>query len=348
MPCRTLTFDSGGVKVALALSFLASIEDKLDYPIASCFELIAGTSAGGIAAMGLGLGYTARELISLHRATAAATSLGGGQIHRSLKQSRYSAIRLRNAMRTVFGCHLLGDSRYRLVIPSVDLEQEQIFIFRTPHHPDYTHDANPVMHDVAMAFCAVPPYFLIHVMLNGTFYADGSLRAANPIALAVAEGLGLFGWSREDVFVLSLGCASTRSHASRRSQLDRSASQLALRYTALLQKTQSSGAVALARNLLASRRIFHIEADTNGQDISFDDVSQIARLESLGQQQALNWLPILREHFFSGLAEPFTPLRQRRHRDARSASERLLLRTGICSPHPHLCPVGETSDEKID
>jgi hypothetical protein len=50
----------------LPAAFLAKLEERLDAPIGSYFDLIAGTSTGGIIAIGLGLGLTAAEILKLY------------------------------------------------------------------------------------------------------------------------------------------------------------------------------------------------------------------------------------------------------------------------------------------
>jgi uncharacterized protein len=61
---RILSIDGGGIKGALPASFLATIEKTTGEPIVDHFDLIAGTSTGGIIALGLGLGFTASTIVS--------------------------------------------------------------------------------------------------------------------------------------------------------------------------------------------------------------------------------------------------------------------------------------------
>ncbi|HEY8129280.1 MAG TPA: patatin-like phospholipase family protein, partial [Hyphomicrobium sp.] len=63
---RILCLDGGGIMGTLPASFLAAIEKNLDRPIGEYFDLIAGTSTGGILAIGLGLGLSAQQLLDLY------------------------------------------------------------------------------------------------------------------------------------------------------------------------------------------------------------------------------------------------------------------------------------------
>ena len=51
MKRRILSIDGGGIKGVFPAAFIAKIEDQIDGSFADCFDLIAGTSTGGIIAL---------------------------------------------------------------------------------------------------------------------------------------------------------------------------------------------------------------------------------------------------------------------------------------------------------
>src|SRR5579862_7682308 len=63
---RILTIDGGGIKGVFPAAFLATLEQQLGRPIGRYFDLIAGTSTGGIIAIGLGLGLSAGDILKLY------------------------------------------------------------------------------------------------------------------------------------------------------------------------------------------------------------------------------------------------------------------------------------------
>lgn len=63
---KILSIDGGGIKGIFAASFLSSLEDSLDENISNYFDLIVGTSTGGIIAIALGLGFSAKETLSFY------------------------------------------------------------------------------------------------------------------------------------------------------------------------------------------------------------------------------------------------------------------------------------------
>lgn len=64
---RILSIDGGGIKGVFPAAFLAELEKSLREPIYRYFDLVAGTSTGGIIALGLGLGLTAKAITTFYK-----------------------------------------------------------------------------------------------------------------------------------------------------------------------------------------------------------------------------------------------------------------------------------------
>jgi patatin-like phospholipase/acyl hydrolase len=58
---RILSLDGGGIKGAFTASVVAALEDATSKSFSDHFDLITGTSTGGIIAIGLGLGLSAKD-----------------------------------------------------------------------------------------------------------------------------------------------------------------------------------------------------------------------------------------------------------------------------------------------
>ncbi|MFB6272729.1 MAG: patatin-like phospholipase family protein [Salinibacter sp.] len=63
---RILTIDGGGIKGTFPASFLATVEEATGKSVADYFDLIVGTSTGGIIALGLGLEWPASDLLDFY------------------------------------------------------------------------------------------------------------------------------------------------------------------------------------------------------------------------------------------------------------------------------------------
>jgi len=213
---RILSIDGGGIRGVFPAAFLAPLQKKLEHPIANYFDLIAGTSTGGIIAIGLGLGIPASEILRLYEEEGPRIF---GQDHhpamnwllqkaRGLKQlyrAKHSSQELRRALEKVLKDRRLGESQTRLVIPSWDAETERVYIFKTAHHKRLQHDYKDLALDAAMATAAAPSYLQPHLTSDEVELVDGGVWATNPICVATIEAIGMLGWPNHALRVLSIG-----------------------------------------------------------------------------------------------------------------------------------------------
>ena len=72
-PYRILSLDGGGIRGMVPAMILADLEERTDQKVANLFDLIAGTSTGGVLALALtrtkpetGDPVTAKELVALY------------------------------------------------------------------------------------------------------------------------------------------------------------------------------------------------------------------------------------------------------------------------------------------
>src|SRR6266404_156272 len=132
---RILNIDGGGIKGVFPAAFLAELEDRLGEPIVDYFDLIAGTSTGGIIALGLGLGLTAKEILELYEKNGRRIfPQAHGFAFQGIFRAKYAKAALPEVLHEAFGERLLGESRARLLIPSLNLASERVHIYKTSHH----------------------------------------------------------------------------------------------------------------------------------------------------------------------------------------------------------------------
>jgi hypothetical protein len=307
---RILTIDGGGIKGVFPAAFLAAMEDEIGRPIGQYFDLIAGTSTGGIIALGLGLGLTANELLRLYREEGARIFPRRSFRQRlaDLARARYSDLMLRDVLGRAFGERLLGESLQRLVIPSLDLAAERIHVYRTAHHADFVRDYKMKIVEVALATVAAPTYFPVHVSAEGLPYLDGSLWARNPMALAVVEAIGILDWKREDIRLLGVGCTSAHLDAGWKRRISLGSAYWAARIGDVFMKAQSSSAIATATTLIGAGNVYRVNPDMTQHHFTLDNAEHIPVLASLGREEAHLRLPELRDIFFTTAAEKFVPI----------------------------------------
>lgn len=207
---RILTIDGGGIKGVFPAALLAAVEEAIDDRIVRYFDLIVGTSTGGIIAIGLGLGLSAQQLLDLYLQHGP-TIFGGNKRFRAIRQlmwTKYSAEPPWSALEGIIGDRKLGESSVRLVIPSANVLTGEVYLYKTAHHPKFERDYRERAMTAALATTAAPTYFPVHKSDNGLPVVDGGTFANNPVGLAVVEAIGVLGWPREEIDVLSLGCTT--------------------------------------------------------------------------------------------------------------------------------------------
>ena len=198
-------------------TFLAELEQRHTggRPIGEYFDLVAGTSTGGILAPGLAAGLGAAELQDLYVRCGPEIfpRLFKGRIGRLidclmrpwyLGNARYDRKALREILGETLGDRTIGDAKVRLCIPCFDGRHSEVYVFKTPHHPDYRTDRFDPMIRAALATAAAPVYYR-PLVEGGYTFVDGGVWANNPSMLAVMTA---FDVNRDRIDVLSLGCGN--------------------------------------------------------------------------------------------------------------------------------------------
>lgn len=216
---RILSIDGGGIRGILPAAILAEYERRHlgGRSIGDHFDLIAGTSTGGIIALGLSLGIPASVILELYLTRGSeifptdtgplAWLTSKLRAARSLRHYRYDREPLERELRRVFGNRLYGEASRRLCVPSFDGFTE-VNVFKTPHHPDFKVDWREQMVTVALATSAAPTFFAVYENEERRF-ADGGVWANNPVMIALIDALTCYELNRNQIDILSLGCGES-------------------------------------------------------------------------------------------------------------------------------------------
>ncbi len=218
---RILSIDGGGIRGIFPSSFLAGLEERFlnGSSISEYFDLITGTSTGGIIALGLAAGLRAAEIrdLYLERGCEIFPPMPSGLIGNLRRKCRewrryvrvsYDQKALMRIMHETFGSRKFGDARTRLCIPSCEGHHGEVYIFKTPHHSDFRNDAHESMTKVALSTSVAPTYFRPFED-GGYIFVDGGIWANNPIMVGLVDALSCYSVTRERVQILSLGCGET-------------------------------------------------------------------------------------------------------------------------------------------
>lgn len=275
-PFRILSIDGGGICGILPASILAELESRFlgGDSIAHHFDMIAGTSTGGIIALGLAKGLTAAQVRDVYVERGGLifppTNIIGRWIRRAIRFQRYIYERepLQNELLRIFGDTALGEARTRLCIPSFEGTHGEPWIYKTPHHPDYKRDKFASMVTVGLATAAAPTFFAA-LPNNGYTMVDGGLWANNPVMNALVDVLACYELNRRQVRILSLGCGETTF------KVDASKSSGGLfqwrKAITAAMLAQSQNALGQAYLLVGKDQVTRLDAPESSQRIELDD-----------------------------------------------------------------------------
>ena len=216
-PFRILSLAGGGYLGLYTAGVLAGLEARAGEPLARRFDLIAGTSVGGLLALALAFELPVAKIVSLFRERGSeifsTRGLPTSRVGRLLDLTRavlgpkYTGEALRAALQEIFDGRRLVDAKHSLVVPAVNVSLSQTKVFKTPHGEMSTGDERVLAVDVAMATSAAPAYFP-SVQVGKYLYADGGIFAVAPDQVALHETEHFLGVPLERVQMLSIGTAT--------------------------------------------------------------------------------------------------------------------------------------------
>jgi patatin-like phospholipase/acyl hydrolase len=220
MSFQILCLSGGGYLGLYSVALLAELERQSGARIASRFDLLAGTSIGGIIALALAAEVPAETVQSAFERNGKAI-FGSSppprsafglfiDLCRNALKSKYSADALRSTIAEIVGADLrVGELRHAVLIPAVNLSKGSPQIFKTPHHETFRVDLNLRVVDVALATSAAPTYFPL-ATIGDALYTDGGLYANSPDLLALHEATHFFKQPESDVRLLSIGTTTAQ------------------------------------------------------------------------------------------------------------------------------------------
>jgi predicted acylesterase/phospholipase RssA len=213
-PFRILSLAGGGYLGLYTACVLAELEERIGEPLGRRFDLIAGTSVGGILAIALGFEMPMQTIKDLFVEQGTkifsdrglpSTAVGRlRDLTRSVLGPKYDGEALRKALVTHLGRKTLADALHPLVIPTTNISLSQTKVFKTPHSSRSRGDESAHAARVAMATCAAPAYFP-SVRIGRWLYADGGIFAVAPDQVALHEAEHFMRIPASRVHMLSVG-----------------------------------------------------------------------------------------------------------------------------------------------
>jgi patatin-like phospholipase/acyl hydrolase len=292
---RIITFDGGGIRGLVTLAILKRLEAQIPSLIRDA-DLLAGTSTGGIIALGLAAGKSVDEMLVLYRDRGKEIfddswfddirDLGG------IAGADYDQKNLEKILKVIFKKTRLKDLKKRVVIPTFDIDNEAKDETKRTWNPKFFHnfpgkdsDGDELVVDVALNTSAAPTYFPSH---DG--FIDGGVVANNPSMAAVAQTLDTRNTGSApklaDIHVLSLGTGTNLSYIKGR-ELDWGLAQWAKPLVSLLMDASMGIADFQCRQILKNtyQRIAPVFPHTT--NIKLDEWKRSQELIDFGNAAAL-------------------------------------------------------------
>jgi patatin-like phospholipase/acyl hydrolase len=313
---QILSLDGGGIKGLFSAAILSHFEDDFGIKVTDHFDLIVGTSTGGIIALALGVGIRPKDIVHFY-VTEARNIFAGNrpemprQIWHGLRhglRNKYSQGPLRKALQGCFGEQLLGESKKRLVIPSYNIGDDDVYLFKTPHHERLRRDYKEPIWKIALATSAAPTFFPCCQLIDDIRLVDGGVWANNPIMVGITEAIGLLGISPGDIRVLSLG--TTDEVKGRSKKLDLGGLwQWKTDAVNVVMRGQSIGANTQAMHLLGKEKVLRIDPKVPDKMFALDKLSEKNLLGKAAHESRL-YSPAFRETFMGHNAAEYLPIHQ--------------------------------------
>ena len=209
---KILSLSGGGYRGLYTAEVLKELENHLKSQnpsdcIANYFNLITGTSIGGIIALALAYEIPAEEIAKIF-------DNKGQEIFKKqswigIFKAKYNSAILKNILVDWFDDALIGDLKHPVVIPAVDYTTGFPVTFKTAHHDTFKRDWKQKIVDVALATSAAPTYFKRHRIAENE-YIDGGLFANSPSLVGLHEAEIFFKHPINQVRILSIGTLSSK------------------------------------------------------------------------------------------------------------------------------------------
>lgn len=286
---KILSIDGGGIKGIFPAKFLALIEEEIgEGQIHKYFDIISGTSTGGIIALALSLGIPAKRILELYRDNA--DVIFGIKRYNIFKHSFYSNKPLEKLLKEIFKeFHSededprIVDAKTKLLIPIYSLMDGSTQVLKTPHTSDLILDKHIPMYMAAMATAAAPTFFNSYsnsfnkidssTIENFTNKVDGGIYANNPSMIALIEAQTRLEKELSDIDLLSLGTGQKLfSNTKKKKEWQVFYWVWKKRIIELFMQSQSQ----IVHNSISVLNNFNSDFNYNRIDLQFDDSFKVA------------------------------------------------------------------------
>lgn len=197
---RILSLDGGGVRGIIQAYILNKIQKETRRPLWGLFDVIVGTSTGGLIALLIGSGFSGEEILEFYFSCSSIIfeknkfSFGG------IIKPKFSSSDFQILAENIFKGKMFSDMKTNIVCPAYCLDFGRPVLYRS-----FDSSVLPIScADLAVAISASPTYFKPKTVQKMAMI-DGGVFMNNPAAEAAATAFELYG---DDFKLLAIGNGS--------------------------------------------------------------------------------------------------------------------------------------------
>jgi patatin-like phospholipase/acyl hydrolase len=253
------------------------------------FDLMVGTSTGGILALGLASGRECRDMLDFYR-DLGPRIFAKPRRFRQLSRPKYDRKILDEVLREKFGENtVMNDLKTPACITAYELVSGTNRVWKTDHHKDLRGGGVLKVWKVAAATSAAPTYFAPVQLDRADSHVDGGVWGNNPAMVGLTEAVRYGERSLSDIRLLSIGTTSQALQVSNHAEAEKMGlAQWAPKVLGLLGHSSMAANDNQAR-LLLGENYLRIDSDrTHG--VKLDDAARCAPLEEWGRDDGRNMI----------------------------------------------------------
>jgi patatin-like phospholipase/acyl hydrolase len=285
---RVLSLDGGGLRGIFTAAVLADAEDAFGPDFISAFDLLVGTSTGGIIALGLASGRTCAEMLDFYRSAGPEIFSKPRAITQAFRP-KYDRKPLDEILRKEFGASTrMNDLSKPVCITAYELTTGTTRVWKDDHAPELRFGGGMLVWKIAAATSAAPTYFAPVRLHAADSHVDGGVWGNNPVMVGITEAVRYGNRQLDYIRVLSIGTTSRPLQvSSHRDALRLGFTGWARKGLDLIQGSSSAANHQQARLLLGEDHYLRLDS-VSAEKIKLDDATQCGPLQEWGHDVGRN------------------------------------------------------------
>ncbi len=298
---RILSIDGGGIRGVFPAHILCRISERLGIHVADRDDLIAGTSTGSILAAALACGISPERILDLYTTRCREIFIRRKTWHLEKWQqgftSAYESNGLSRVLEDVFKNTKLKEVNRPLIIPSTDLGNGGVHVFKSSYSKQFVRDPEILVRSAVLASCSAPTFF-DPAKVDPYLLADGGLWANNPSLVAYVDAQRRLGVAPADIKILSLGTGHSKIGYG--TDTNRNWGLLngweGKRFIGFLLSLQAQSTNNTLKLLLQDKQLLRLDFESDNE-LPLDDINCIGDLQSQADHKFTHNAHLIQEFF---------------------------------------------------